>query len=338
MYRTIPIGNKLCAKRNEQRHNERHRRMIREMKPSIDTREPSTMRLEHLRTNLKREQLLEDRYTEIDRENRILLQKMSDIMRKPLYRFRSDVGGPVSLNKDARKKELIRITEDNQAILRRIQRTEPVYNHLQWEEGHRRNELYLRNACEYPVVLRRGDRHNMSAPDLLSPSSHEPQQDTLERLLQEDAEKKKEPEEADLKFVLKEGKKIGESYYLVEMATDGRTLTISAYDGDAQQTLELLINEKNHRRLHRECGGDYSALASRLAVDGDRLHIVAVDEQPSMLSGPSASSPQPILAQSASAPSFESRENVNVDIGSSGVNINVRGLTPSTVSLASGYA
>lgn len=45
----------------------------------------------------------------------------------------------------------------------------------------------------------------------------------------------------DLKYVLKEGKKIGEAYYLVEMATDGRTLTISAYDGDTQKTLELLV-------------------------------------------------------------------------------------------------
>ena len=43
------------------------------------------------------------------------------------------------------------------------------------------------------------------------------------------------------------------------------------YDGDTQQTLELLINEKNHRKLHRECDGDYSQLATRLAVEGDRL-------------------------------------------------------------------
>ena len=46
---------------------------------------------------------------------------------------------------------------------------------------------------------------------------------------------------SDLKYVLKEGKKIGAAYYLVEMATDGRTLTISAYDGDTQKTLELLV-------------------------------------------------------------------------------------------------
>merc|ERR1719453_2653540 len=119
--------------------------------------------------------------------------------------------------------------------------------------------------------------------------SQMPPQDTLEKFLADDAEAKdrKAMEEADLKFVLKEGKKIGESYYLVEMATDGRTLTISAYDGDAQQTLELLINEKNHRRLHRECGGDYSQLASRLAVDGDRLQIIPLDDDRLQPGGPS---------------------------------------------------
>merc|ERR1712139_389448 len=77
--------------------------------------------------------------------------------------------------------------------------------------------------------------------------------------------------EEELRYVLKEGKKIGEGYYLVEMATDGRTMTISAYDGDTQKTLELMVNEKNHRKLYRETNGDYSAIASRLRVDGDRL-------------------------------------------------------------------
>ena len=83
----------------------------------------------------------------------------------------------------------------------------------------------------------------------------EKEKDKLDELL--DAEERKEEadaneEEEDLSSVLKEGRKIGDSYYLVEMSTDGRTLTISAYDGDTQQTLELLINEKNHRKLHRE--------------------------------------------------------------------------------------
>jgi E3 ubiquitin-protein ligase TRIP12 len=274
MFKGIPVGSKLCAKHEQKMQDERHKRALREMKPGIDTTEPKTCSLQHLRNNLKREQLLEDRYMEIDRENRILLQKMSDVMRKPAFEYRSKVKGPVSMTKDARKHDLIRITQENQAILRRIQTAAPVYNHLQWEESHRRNELYLRNACEYPVVLRQQSAPTLGRSQRIPGGTMEKEKDKLDELLEAEERKEQEADakdEEDLSSVLKEGRKIGDSYYLVEMSTDGRTLTISAYDGDTQQTLELLINEKNHRKLHRECDGDYSQLATRLAVEGDRL-------------------------------------------------------------------
>jgi E3 ubiquitin-protein ligase TRIP12 len=274
MFKGIPVGSKLCAKHEQKMQDERHKRALREMKPGIDTTEPKTCSLQHLRNNLKREQLLEDRYMEIDRENRILLQKMSDVMRKPAFEYRSKVKGPVSMTKDARKHDLIRITQENQAILRRIQTAAPVYNHLQWEESHRRNELYLRNACEYPVVLRQQSAPTLGRSQRIPGGTMEKEKDKLDELLEAEERKEQEADakdEEDLSSVLKEGRKIGDSYYLVEMSTDGRTLTISAYDGDTQQTLELLINEKNHRKLHRECEGDYSQLATRLAVEGDRL-------------------------------------------------------------------
>ena len=38
---------------------------------------------------------------------------------------------------DYRKKELLRITNENQAILKRIQRAQPMYNHVAWEAEHR---------------------------------------------------------------------------------------------------------------------------------------------------------------------------------------------------------
>merc|ERR1712072_711781 len=102
------------------------------------------------------------------------------------------------------------------------------------------------------------------------------EKDKLDELLE--AEERKEEadaneEEEDLSSVLKEGRKIGDSYYLVEMSTDGRTLTISAYDGDTQQTLELLINEKNHRKLHRVRRGLFGA---RAAAGGRRRPALAV--------------------------------------------------------------
>ncbi|CAD7933861.1 unnamed protein product [Amoebophrya sp. A120] len=268
MYRQKPVGSRLCEKRNEERRQFLHKEKLRTMQPHIDTSEPFCLRLDHIRNNLKREQLLEERYGEIDRENRILLQKMSDIMRNSTFAAQKPGVGAtrqhVSMNRDARKKELLRITQENQLILKRIQRAQPMYNHIKWEESYKQNQTYLRNCCEYPLVLRKS-MGGVGMETLQQPASVGEGTGKLEKYGEKSA---------DLKYVLKEGKKIGESYYLVEMATDGRTLTISAYDGDTQKTLELLVNEKNHRRLYRECNGDYSLLANRLHVERDRLILV----------------------------------------------------------------
>jgi hypothetical protein len=52
-----------------------------------------------------------ERYTEIERENRILLEKMTHIMQKK--NDSAHGGGSRSLNRDVRKKELLRITMEN---------------------------------------------------------------------------------------------------------------------------------------------------------------------------------------------------------------------------------
>ena len=77
--RAMPIGNKQCHARMMQKQQERHKKKLLEMKCSIDNREPK--RHSHLRRNLKKEQLMEERYAEIERDNRLLLEKMSFIMR-----------------------------------------------------------------------------------------------------------------------------------------------------------------------------------------------------------------------------------------------------------------
>merc|ERR1719446_292379 len=71
--------------------------------------------------------------------------------------------GPQSLNRDARKKELLRITKENQSILKRIQQAQPVYNHIEWEGNHRKQSSYLKNCAEYPLVLRSARGPNRSS-------------------------------------------------------------------------------------------------------------------------------------------------------------------------------
>ena len=58
-----------------------------------------------------------------------------------------------SLTKEARKKEMRKITAENQEILRRIQHAEPTYDHMAWMEDARRHEGYMRNMCELPIAI-----------------------------------------------------------------------------------------------------------------------------------------------------------------------------------------
>jgi hypothetical protein len=87
----------------------------------------------------KKSQMLEDRYTEIERENRILLEKITNIMHKPilsnllkstpyLAKIRSKSSILPIYNHNSRKKYLLKITAENQMILDRIKKKQPLYD------------------------------------------------------------------------------------------------------------------------------------------------------------------------------------------------------------------
>ena len=106
---------------------------LRNAKSSVDQKPPKGFG--EYRRNVKAMQMQEDRYAQIEHENRLLLSKMSDIMQKGSIDNVSEAWQyGHSLNRLNRKKELQRITEANQHILRRIQGVTPYYNHWEWEE------------------------------------------------------------------------------------------------------------------------------------------------------------------------------------------------------------
>merc|ERR1712228_378690 len=81
---------------------------------------------------LKKLQLEEEKMSTIERDNRILLEKMSHIMRT---RGRVDNRNDYeykSLNREKRQRELLRVTKENQAILYRINTRKPDYSHEKW--------------------------------------------------------------------------------------------------------------------------------------------------------------------------------------------------------------
>lgn len=147
-----PRANKITAKKYENYCKQLHRSRLNNIKSSIDNSAPK--RHNHLRQNLKREQLMEERYARIERENRILLDKMSSIMQgnHGIDNVNESLKFAKSMNNTRRKFELEKITLENQHILRRIQSREPTYNHLKWEEDRKQNEKYIQNISEFGGV------------------------------------------------------------------------------------------------------------------------------------------------------------------------------------------
>ena len=94
-----------------------------------------------------------ERYTEIERENRILLEKMSNIMQKKPSMSTNNIAqqfGKRSKNGDQRRKDLVKITIENQHILKRLQKTHATYSVERWE-GEFAAQCKIRDAvCENP--------------------------------------------------------------------------------------------------------------------------------------------------------------------------------------------
>lgn len=120
------MGEKKKQKRNLGLHKDK----LAKMKPNVDNKAPP--RYSHLVVNAKKAQNEEDRLTEIEHQNRLLLHNLSKIAerkgvegetrnRKSLQFGEAPMGKPKSLNNGSRQQELSRIERENAAILQRIQ-------------------------------------------------------------------------------------------------------------------------------------------------------------------------------------------------------------------------
>lgn len=141
-------NNKLLKKRWDTTRYDMHRKKVHQASAVLDNHAPKTYL--HLHLKLKKMQIEEERLATVERDNRILLEKMSFIMRtKGRVDNRNDYQHK-SLNKTKRQRELLRVTHENQAILKRITSKEPHLNHLDWEEDWKANQQYMDNIANYP--------------------------------------------------------------------------------------------------------------------------------------------------------------------------------------------
>ena len=125
MFRAIPVSNKKLSKLWEEKNLNLHISKLRKKKSRVDLRSPNEF--SHLKFKAKQNQNEEERYTEIERQNKILLDKMTQIANTQSLKKLPKISK--SLNKEARKRKLVQITIENQAMMRRIDEKKSSYNH-----------------------------------------------------------------------------------------------------------------------------------------------------------------------------------------------------------------
>ena len=144
-----PANNKLLKKKWDELRFDTHRQKVISAQPIIDNQPPETYL--HLHMKAKKKQMEEERMAIVERDNRLLVEKMAHVMKgKPSFETTSKTHKKGSLNRTRRQRDLLRVTHENQAILKRIQSKEPEYNHLQWLDQWHVNESYMANISKYP--------------------------------------------------------------------------------------------------------------------------------------------------------------------------------------------
>lgn len=145
--RALPRVNKLVAARKQNYEFNLHRNNVRKKKAAVNTSAPAQQK--HLALRLKRKQMEAERMDQVERENSHLLDKMRKLMLEPQIIMEPPFAKG-SLNRESRKREMIRIMNENEALLKRIQNRPSNYSVSKWEKEHVAKEKLLCNIGDFP--------------------------------------------------------------------------------------------------------------------------------------------------------------------------------------------
>ncbi|XP_010289959.1 PREDICTED: uncharacterized protein C17orf105-like, partial [Phaethon lepturus] len=147
-----PCGNKYLQLKWDKAKYEEHKKRIQAAKPLVDTSAPAIYSHVHLNTSLSLlyTKLEEDQLSIIERDNRLLLEKMSCIMSTKGQIDNKNDYKAKSLNGEKQKQEVWKVNQENRAILGRIMKSQPQYQVQRWHEDWQRAEKYMANVARYP--------------------------------------------------------------------------------------------------------------------------------------------------------------------------------------------
>ncbi|XP_029937184.1 uncharacterized protein CFAP97D1 [Myripristis murdjan] len=144
----LPTGSKYLQLKWDQASYDMHRRKVKSAKPTINTTPPTTYN--HLALKQKKQKLEEQRMMKIQKENNMLLEKISHIMRTTGRIDNRNDYERKSLGRERRQLEMLRITKENQMILFRLSQCRPHYNVRIWHEDWLKTLKVMDSIARYP--------------------------------------------------------------------------------------------------------------------------------------------------------------------------------------------
>ncbi|XP_072541315.1 sperm axonemal maintenance protein CFAP97D1 [Salminus brasiliensis] len=144
----LPCVNKYLQHKWDKSCYEMHRKRVQTAKATINTAPPKIYG--HLLVKGKKQQLEEERLSTIQRENHMLLDKISHIMRTTgRLDCRNDYVKK-SLCTDKRQQELLQTVKENQMIFQRLSQCTPYYSVELWREQWLETLNLMENIGRFP--------------------------------------------------------------------------------------------------------------------------------------------------------------------------------------------
>lgn len=245
-------GNKVVVRRETEKQREKHEKRLKSMKSVIDSATPHSL-IKRIPRG-KKIQLLEgnvniERCTEIERENRILYEKMLKIRNKTPPPM--PPSSKKSLNQTFRKLQLEEIEKANSNLIQRIQRKESSYKLEKFHTERRDTEKILSNISEFPSqsIKRKQSTGNSSG--------------------------KKTPRKLDpiIKCLIhRQGKIFNNKSFLIEIYKNSDNYRITAFDLDSPDKYTIHIGVEEFAHMSDECG-DMKKIVSALDIEEGSLVI-----------------------------------------------------------------
>ncbi|KRX07287.1 hypothetical protein PPERSA_06902 [Pseudocohnilembus persalinus] len=271
------------------------------MSAHVDTSSPQCF--DYTAFNKKKIQLLEDRQTEIERENQMLLNKITKIMatekgqtqKKNPVRFQR-----VGINETKRKNDLIKITIENQNILKRIKDKKSVYDARTLAKEYQKHKQIKKNLCEYPVLENKLQSstydNNASIIDPNYRENMQTQQDDVSNLSngyknQRRSQSTKnnmagkrleplhyEPGQLGHRVLMKKSRKLGTNLFIIEVSIKDGIFRITADDVENPLTRVLEMFESDGMKVVQQFfDGSVERLIDNLKIT-DKIYIKGLEK------------------------------------------------------------